>query len=563
MKKYERFEDEQNGIEVVATLPIDAAEVQLPPKMGQGYSRARRDINGTVTSATSQEQVDALENATYFFYDHEERLNFLSDGEDLEDPSQPPTPGFSNKYISWRLRRLIQHLFFRLLTLIVILSDICLLIADLATASPMRPLGSTLTFETLNIIFSSFFLFEITLRILALQKQFLYHWYNIVDLVIIVVTFILAVVESVIRTDHGYLTTARVIVLLRLLRVIRLSRLITEKKHVEAGARLMVSQNKRRYQQDGFDLDLTYVTDKVIAMSFPSSGRMSFYRNPIREVAKFLDTKHKNHYKVYNTCSERSYDETFFHNRVERFLIDDHNVPTLKDMVGFVEDAEQWMIAHPVNVIAVHCKGGKGRTGTLVCVWLIRKGLLANSKACLDYFGRRRTDSNVGHKFQGVETPSQCRFVEYFEKVHANGLQLPKPVTLSLCGININGLMGVGRGDGSDFSVEIDQGRRNTVFTATFGTQQNCETVYNTERDCLEVKLLNCPPLTGEIRVLFRCTSRKVPIGYERVPFYCWFHTAFIEGYRLVLKREDLDNPHKPKTWKVFREAFQVEFLFS
>ena len=50
----------------------------------------------------------------------------------------------------------------------------------------------------------------------------------------------------------------------------------------------MVSRNKRRYQSDGFDLDLTYVTDRVIAMSFPSSGQMSLYRNPITVTFKFL-----------------------------------------------------------------------------------------------------------------------------------------------------------------------------------------------------------------------------------------------------------------------------------
>ena len=82
---------------------------------------------------------------------------------------------------------------------------------------------------------------------------------------------------------------------------------------------------------------MVYVTKHVIAMSFPSEGCRAWYRNNIKDVAKFLDEKHgADRYRVYNLCSEITYDEEKFHNQVKRVLIPDHNVPTLKQMIDFV-----------------------------------------------------------------------------------------------------------------------------------------------------------------------------------------------------------------------------------
>ena len=74
-------------------------------------------------------------------------------------------------------------------------------------------------------------------------------------------------------------------------------------------------------------------------MSFPSKGLTAWYRNNIKDVAKFLDEKHgKDRYRVYNLCSEMSYDEKNFHNQVKRVFIPDHNVPTVKQMIDFVSE---------------------------------------------------------------------------------------------------------------------------------------------------------------------------------------------------------------------------------
>ena len=60
----------------------------------------------------------------------------------------------------------------------------------------------------------------------------------------------------------------------------------------------------------------------------------SIHRNPIERVARFLNEKHPRKYRIYNLCSERTYDTHHFIGcTVERFMIDDHNVPTLEDML--------------------------------------------------------------------------------------------------------------------------------------------------------------------------------------------------------------------------------------
>lgn len=46
----------------------------------------------------------------------------------------------------------------------------------------------------------------------------------------------------------------------------------------------MVSQNRKRFQNQEFNLDLAYISKRVIAMGYPALGLRSIYRNPANEV---------------------------------------------------------------------------------------------------------------------------------------------------------------------------------------------------------------------------------------------------------------------------------------
>jgi len=65
------------------------------------------------------------------------------------------------------------------------------------------------------------------------------------------------------------------------------------------------------------------------------------------------------------------------------------------------------------NVIAVHCKAGKGRTGVMVAAYLlyIRQPECPDADAAIRFFRTRRTtDGNA------IVNPSQIRYVHYYEK---------------------------------------------------------------------------------------------------------------------------------------------------
>lgn len=78
----------------------------------------------------------------------------------------------------------------------------------------------------------------------------------------------------------------------------------------------------------------------------------------------------------------------------------------------FCNDVGSFLKEDPNNVVAVHCKGGKGRTGLMISAYLVLSGVCETQEEAMKYFAQKRSvDESCS---QGVTQPSQIRFLDYF-----------------------------------------------------------------------------------------------------------------------------------------------------
>ncbi|KAK0503091.1 hypothetical protein EDD18DRAFT_1136342 [Armillaria luteobubalina] len=139
--------------------------------------------------------------------------------------------------------------------------------------------------------------------------------------------------------------------------------------------RRFVSGDKARFKDKHLDLelDLVYVTDQVIIMGYPASGVEGLYRNRREDTKRFLDHRHGKNYWVFNFCpvKENSYPVSYFEGRVSRYPFPDHHAPPLALLPLVAREMRAWLSGSPHRVAVLHCKAGKGRSGTMACAYLL------------------------------------------------------------------------------------------------------------------------------------------------------------------------------------------------
>ncbi|KAH3764664.1 phosphatidylinositol-3,4,5-trisphosphate 3-phosphatase [Pelomyxa schiedti] len=332
--------------------------------------------------------------------------------------------------------------------------------------------------------------------------------------------------------------------------------------------RQIVSSDKVRYADGSYNLDLTYITDRVIAMSFPANGVESTWRNFIDDVASFLKAKHgSTHYYIFN-LSEKDYDSAKFGGKVHSWCrFPDHHPPPLTLLLQILYHMQLWLSSDPENVIVVHCQAGKGRTGTVISSFLLYAGLVSTATDALNFFAHKRTISH-----NGVSYPSQRRYVSYIDallhhhhhhcaSIAAEVPQPPPPLhmqALQISKMKFSWVPKFSLGFGKSGFIPVvsifDSSNMNLLFNSA--TRSGNDPLPHYSGDTPFILDINCI-VWGDI--LIRVDHVNYMIKPELVCRIS-FHTGFIFDNCVVMRKENIDMAHDDPR---FPTNFTIEITFT
>ncbi len=214
---------------------------------------------------------------------------------------------------------------------------------------------------------------------------------------------------------------------------------------------------------EGMSLDLSYITPRMLAMSYPSSSFIeSLYHNNIEDISNYLKKNHDKKYLIFN-LSGIPYETKYFDDKVVDFKWPDHKAPPLFDIFIIIQKSIYHLMQDPLNIICLHCLAGKGRTGTICCCLLMYSRLARSSKVANDYYSLKRFKKLN----KAVQEPSQVRYLTYFDAMLNpmifKGL-IPKFFLLE--GVEITGIK-LNNGESITYRIETNYYKENEVNNYT------------------------------------------------------------------------------------------------
>uniref|UniRef100_A0A8D1BVJ8 Tensin 3 n=1 Tax=Sus scrofa TaxID=9823 RepID=A0A8D1BVJ8_PIG len=298
--------------------------------------------------------------------------------------------------------------------------------------------------------------------------------------------------------------------------------------------------------EDGRELDLTYITERIIAVSFPAGCAEESYLHSLQEVTHMLRSKHGDNYLVLN-LSEKRYDLTKLNPKTLDVGWPELHAPPLDKVCTICKAQEAWLNSDPQHVVVIHCRGGKGRIGVVVSSYMHFTNVSASADQALDRFAMKKFYDD---KLSALMQPSQKRYVQFLSGLLSGTVKMnASPLFLHF--VILHG------------TPNFDSGGACRPFLKLYQAMQPVYTsgIYNVgpeHQSRIHIAVEPAQLLKGDIMV--KCYHKKYRSATRDVIFRLQFHTGAVQGYRLLFGKEDLDNASKDDR---FPDNGKIELIFS
>ncbi|XP_050974981.1 tensin-1 isoform X4 [Labeo rohita] len=317
-------------------------------------------------------------------------------------------------------------------------------------------------------------------------------------------------------------------------------------KSMESRRRPSRSLSLIQAMEENYEVDLVYITERIISVTFPSNVEEPSYSANIKEVATMLRSKHGDNYLVFN-LSEKRYDISKLNPKVLDFGWPDHHAPALDKICSICKAMDTWMNADSHNVVVLHNKGNRGRTGVVVAAYMHYSNISASADQALDRFAMKRFYED---KVLPVGQPSQRRYVQYFSGLLSGHIKINnKP--LFLHHVIMHGIPNFESKGGCRPFLKIYQAMQPVYTSGIYNVQGDSQTSI-----CITIE----PGLLLKGDILLKCYHKRFRSPSRDVIFRVQFHTCAVHDLGIVFGKDELDETFKDDR---FPEYGKVEFVFS
>uniref|UniRef100_A0AAY4B9M2 Tensin 1 n=1 Tax=Denticeps clupeoides TaxID=299321 RepID=A0AAY4B9M2_9TELE len=292
---------------------------------------------------------------------------------------------------------------------------------------------------------------------------------------------------------------------------------------------------------DDSEVDLVYITERIISLSFTGCSDDHSYTSHLKDVVSMLRNKHGEHYLLLN-LSERRNDLTKLNPKVLDFGWSDHHAPALDKICAICKAMDTWLNTEPHNVVVLHNKGNRGRTGVVVASYMHYSNISGSADQALDRFAMRR--------FYEDKALPMSQYVQYFSGLLSGQIKINnKP--LFLHHVIMYGIPNFEAKGGCRPFLKIYQAMQPVYTSGIYNVQGDSSTSI-----CITIE----PGLLLKGDILLKCYHKRFRNPSRDVIFRVQFHTCAVHDLGVVFTKSQLDETFKDDR---FPEYGKVEFIFS